>query len=446
MEESKVAFNQTSLVRKFVMDQHVGMERTKETMLKYSPTTGAWEPLTSSTVKLMLSEAVRKTADEYKQSQLPFKTKPSFLNSLEQMTKVVAPLVDTAPKDALLLLKDGVLDLTDKPALRDFNPDYGFTSGSSLRFNPKAKCPRFLKELLGSALPEDDVSLVQRYFGSVLLGPNASHRILLLKGTAGGGKSTLVSLLERVIGYDRVAYLRSNHLAGRFEFGGFLGKRMLTGKDVPGDALSVDGAKLMKSLVGGDLLEGEIKYVAEKKQLVGDFQLVIACNNNLLIAPDEDPDAWRRRLLVVEFSRPKPTAPISDFAEKLFQEEGEGILAWLVEGAVQHRTELKKTGNFKLTKEQQGRIDDLIDASRSVEFFVQNRLNLEKGKNLPVQSIVAAYQEFCKERNWTAVTERQVENQLGTLMAKVHGVAKRNDVPLENGKLVRGFYGVSLAE
>ena len=50
MEESKVAFNQTSLVRKFVMDQHVGMERTKETMLKYSPTTGAWEPLTSSKI------------------------------------------------------------------------------------------------------------------------------------------------------------------------------------------------------------------------------------------------------------------------------------------------------------------------------------------------------------------------------------------------------------
>lgn len=444
-ESGKIDFNQMSIARKFVSDEHIGMERRQETLLKFSPANGAWEPLPTSAVKLMLSEAVRKTAEQYKQSHLPFKTKPSFLNSLEQMTKVVAPAIITQIPDGLLLVKNGVLDLNDKPVLKEFKSEHGFTAASPLAYNANARCKRFLKELLGEALEEEDVSLVQRYFGSVLIGPNAAHRILIIKGTPGGGKSTLVSVLERIIGYDRVAYLRPPHLSGRFEFGGFLGKRLLTGKDVPGDALSVDGAKLLKSLVGGDLLEGEIKYATDKKQLTGDFHVVIACNNSLLIAPDEDPDAWRRRLLLVEFKRPKPAAPIPDFAEKLYQEEGEGILAWLVEGAMLHKKELKQIGNFKLTKEQQGRIDDLIDASRSVAYFVENCLKVTAGKNMAGQQIVDAYQAYCKKRNWTALTDRQVENQLGTVVMKVHGLTKRNDVLL-NKKMVRGFYGIELVE
>ncbi len=444
-ENKKIDFNQMSLARKFVSDEHIGVERTDETFLKFLPMNGAWEQVPASNVKLMLSEAVRKTAEQYQQTHLPFKTKPSFLNSLEQMVKVVAPSVTTKTRDGLLLVKNGVLDLADKPVLHKFKPEHGFTAASPLAYNENAKCKRFLKELLNEALEEDDVSLVQRYFGSVLLGPNTSHRILIIKGTPGGGKSTLVSVLERIIGYERVAYLRSQHLSGRFEFGGFVGKRLLTGKDVPGNALSIDGAKLLKSLVGGDLLEGEIKYVADKQQITGDFHVVIACNNNLLIAPDEDPDAWRRRLLLVEFKRPKPTAPIPDFAEQLYQEEGEGILAWLVEGAMQHKKELKKLGNFKLTDEQQGSINDLIDASRSVEYFVQHCLKLTAGKNLAGQQIVDGYQTYCKKRNWAALTDRQVENQLGTLMSKVHGLTKRNDVLL-NKKMVRGFYGIAIVE
>ena len=196
-ETGKVEFNQTSLVRKFVADEQIGIEQTKEMALKYLPTTGAWEPLTSSGVKLMLSGAVRGTAQRYKQNHLPLKTKPSLLNSLEHMTKVVAPVVNARPPESMVLVKNGVLDLTNKPVLKEFNPDFGFSAASSLAYKPKAKCPRFIKELLETALPDDDVSLVQRYFGSVLIGPSASHRILLLKGTAGGGKSTLVSVLER---------------------------------------------------------------------------------------------------------------------------------------------------------------------------------------------------------------------------------------------------------
>lgn len=399
-ENGKIEVNQTSVVRKFAADENIGVEPAKGTLVKYTQGTGAWSPVPSTMVKGDLAEFMRKMAEEYKQKSVAFKTKPSFLNSLENMLEVVAPQITPQYHEGLVLVKNGVLDLTgNKPAVKAFSPDYGFTTASSLAYKPSAKCHRFLNDLLKAALGPDDVSLVQRYFGSVLLGTNASQRILVLKGTPGGGKSTLVSVLERVIGLDRVSCLRSSHLDGRFEIGGFLGKRMLTGKDVPGDVLSVNGAKLLKSLVGGDLLEGEIKYVADKKQLVGNFHVVLACNNNLRIALDGDDDAWRRRLLLVQFDRPKPAVPVVDLAEQLIQGEAEGILAWLVEGAIQHSKELKQSGNFKLTTEQQLRIDDLIDASQSVTYFVRKGLELKTDSKLTVQLIVDGYQGFARNGN-----------------------------------------------
>jgi len=115
-------------------------------------------------------------------------------------------------------------------------------------------------------------------------------------GTAGGGKSTLVSIVEKMLSETNVAHLRTKHLNGRFETAAFLGKRILVGKDVPGDTLSEKGARLLKSLVGGDLLQAEIKYNPTKQMLRGNFHVVIASNTNLRIALDGEPSIATRRV------------------------------------------------------------------------------------------------------------------------------------------------------
>jgi phage/plasmid-associated DNA primase len=87
-----------------------------------------------------------------------------------------------------------------------------------------------------------------------LLGGNPAHRFLVLRGTAGGGKSTLVEIIETVIGPHNVAQLRVHLLTERFEIAGFLGKTLLCGKDVPGNFLDNRAAHVIKPLTGGDRL------------------------------------------------------------------------------------------------------------------------------------------------------------------------------------------------
>ena len=137
-----------------------------------------------------------------------------------------------------------------------------------------------MNELLGPALAPEDIDLLQRFLGAVLLGGNAAQRFLILYGGAALGKSTLVTLVEWLIGLDNVAHFRADHLASRFETSAFRDKVLLTAKDVPGDYLAHKGAKMIKALVGGDFFEAEIKY-GGKSRLHGNFNLIVTSNSRL---------------------------------------------------------------------------------------------------------------------------------------------------------------------
>ena len=109
------------------------------------------------------------------------------------------------------------------------------------------------------ALDKEDIDLLLRWAGSVLLGVNYAQRFAILEGTSGSGKSTFVGVLEAIIGERNLAQLRTRHLGDRFEIGRFVGKIFLGGKDVRGNFLEEKGAEVIKCLVADDNLTAEIK-------------------------------------------------------------------------------------------------------------------------------------------------------------------------------------------
>lgn len=353
---------------------------------------------------------------------------------------------DVAAEDltGLFHVGNGILDLRGKsPKLLRHDPKYPFRMSAGIRYDPKAKCPRFTDELLGAALGKDDISLLQKYFGSVPLGPNTCHGILLIRGTAGGGKSTLVSVIEKVFGEDTVAELHTQHLAGRFEASAFIGKRMLIGKDVPGDMLTQKGARKLKSLTGGDLLHAEIKYNPVKHPMRGDFHVMITSNNRLKIALDGDEDAWRRRLLIVDFENEKPTKPIPNFADKLVAAEGSGILNWLITGAMRYRAELDKKGVLELTEQQQQRVAMLLHDSDSVLSFVDQCVIKDAESDVSSDELLLGYYANCQKNAWTPVSGHAFRTRIKDLLCEHFYACDRHDIN-RDGKAVRGFKGLAL--
>ena len=83
--------------------------------------------------------------------------------------------------------------------MRPFSPDYHSRNRCDIVYDPAADCPRFKEHLLSPLMEEDDVELMQKYFGQCLLGRNLTQSILLLTGSGGSWKGTVANLLELLV-------------------------------------------------------------------------------------------------------------------------------------------------------------------------------------------------------------------------------------------------------
>jgi phage/plasmid-associated DNA primase len=206
----------------------------------------------------------------------------------------------------------------------------------------------------------NDAALIQKWAGSLLAGPNQSQVILVLLGASGTGKGTLVNILTRLVGVEAAAELRVEQLDGRFEMSALVGKRLLVGMEINPNLLNGDGLGRLKALVGQDRMEAELKGRNRRASINGDFHVVLYGNQLNQQPWSADLDAFRRRLLIVEYSKQPPATVIPNLADSLWLEEGSGILNWAVEGVSCYRADLQQAGRFVLTVEQQRRVNRVI--------------------------------------------------------------------------------------
>jgi P4 family phage/plasmid primase-like protien len=447
-EKGKLTLNSMYFVARFARSGDVLFEPGENCFYGYQAERGLWRRQTAAALKIELAEGLKEYADAQAPAdgaQIINARNERFLAGLANLLQGHVEETDAFEREhGVVHVSNGMLHLDADPVwLRPFDAGYRSRNAAPVAYDPTADCPRFRSELLESALEPDDVSLVQRYAGACLLGRNLAQKILVLIGTAGGGKSTWLEILERMLGTENVSELRTEHLAERFESARFIGKQLLTGKDVRGRFLEEEGAHKLKALVGHDLLDTECKGSRADFKVRGDFSVVITCNSRLRVKLDGDADAWRRRLLIVKYERPKPEQPERDFALHLLAEEGPGILRWMVEGARAHLAELKECGDYRLSDRQGQRVNALLAESDSVREFIRQRVEACSGADVAVYELVEAYAAFCDAMGWEPLSSRRVENALADAMQELRRAARRNGI-MRGGSAKRGFENVRL--
>jgi putative DNA primase/helicase len=240
---------------------------------------------------------------------------------------------------------NGMLRLSDRQLL-PFSPTYRRRNKLAVDFKLGAKCPLFLETLMQPALDAEDLDLLQRWCGLALIGENLAQRLLILTGTAGGGKGTFIRVLVGILGQTNVASLRTQLLNERFELGRFLGKTLLYGADVPEKFLNHRGASVLKSLTGGDPVTLEFKRSNESPMVVCKFNAIVTCNSRLTVHLEGDTDAWRRRLVIINYEKPKPENVIANLSEQILENEGSGVLNWQLEGLEKVRADSCRETDF----------------------------------------------------------------------------------------------------
>jgi P4 family phage/plasmid primase-like protien len=412
------------------MEHEVLFEPEEGEFYSYAPARGLWSRKSRDAIAWDFAQDFKSVADASGKPGLLCKRSNQFLRGLtQQLAGAVERRNAFEREPGLIHLANCVLDLRcSPPRTHSFRSSFRSRNQVPVPLDEEARCPRFLDDLVRSAVSDADANLLQRVAGSLLLGPNIAQRFALLYGTAGAGKSTWISLMRRMIGEANVTQLRTKHLEERFELYFYVGKTLLIGPDVPGDFMQAPGAHVVKALVGGDPLTAERKQGGEAIQIRGVFNVLLSCNSRLRIRLDGDTEAWRRRMLPILYNRPKPAKPDPLFLDRLFSEEAPGVLMWMINGARQLLREFDEVGGYRLDKVHEDRIDSLLAESDSVRHFVRHGLAVESGETVTLEEIQVAYSAYCDAKGWRPETYKRAGFGLVDAISEIHRLTPRHDI------------------
>lgn len=433
----------------FAYRHDVLYEKEEERFYIYDSARGLWEKSSDQDVSYLGTQML---LDVSREKSLPILQGPRFraaakMSAINNHLKGMVGKRDIFKnRRGLIHVKNGMIDLTESTdgsiRVMPFAPHYYSRNQIPVSFDPEADCPNFLERLLGAGLTDDNVSLMQRWSGLMLLQDNIYQKIMILTGTPGGGKSTVMAVFQKIVGQDNCAQLRTEQLLERFEMAGFIGKTTLIGADVPGNFLMQRGAYKLKQLTGGDFFQAEIKTARDLVTLYGNFNVGITCNSRLRISMDSDSGAWDRRLVIIKYDAPKPKKAIPNFADWLVSTEGPGILNWMIEGAL----EILSSKQFKMTGKQRRAVTDLLEESDSMRSFLRACVQPSgREHDVTTEELAEAYHNFCNARSWDALPSGSFERKLPDLMLEMFRANKNNNIKRDNTKR-RGFSRLKLVD
>ena len=415
----------------------------------YNPSRGLWQIITQDAIREAVSTRIMvRSRDEDQPSLAKQITTAKLKGIVSALSGIVEKRGAFQEKRRIIHVRNGVVRFTPDGDVQfgGFDPDDFSRNQSPYEFDETAECPRFLAELIHPAVSADDADLIQRWAGLALFGYNLPQRFMVLDGTPGGGKGTLVKIIQSLVGIENSYQLRTDCLNDRFEMYRYRGKTMLIGPDVAGDFLMHKGASRLKVLVGGDPLSVEAKGSNQDFAMFGTFNILITCNSRLQVRLDGDVGAWRRRLLIVRYENPPVQKRILDFERLLLREEGPGILRWALAGFVKLQADFDELGDFRLTDAQRGRVESLLAESDSLPIFIRDRLVKITGGTITTGELMQRYSEFCADQKWNALPAGVVEAKTEDLMLQTWQVPKAHSIERDGKKANRGWRGVAFKE
>lgn len=302
------------------------------------------------------------------------------------------------------------------------DPAGAFHSRStSVPYDTNMETPRwntFISQICGG--DEDLICYLQCLVGYSATGVTDSHILPFLHGPGGNGKSVLMDVITTLLGDYATSAPTKFLLAGSgqhdTEIARLAGQRMVVCSEVNPNQ-KFDEAKL-KLLTGGDLLTARFMYrdyftwkPTHHLWLMGNHQPRVAAGG----------ESFWRRLRVIPFPYTVPADKrIPGLDAILIEEEGPGILAWIVAGA-----QMVLKGGLIEPSVVTIATDTYAEEEDSLARFLEDRVVREEGVRTPTADLVHDFKRWCQEEHEPDMTlqmfGREVRQRFGIKQEKSNG-------------------------
>lgn len=224
-----------------------------------------------------------------------------------------------------------------------------------------------------------------------------------------------------------------------------MGKTLLAGKESRSSFFTAKGMSTIKSLVGGDDLRAEAKNSNEHEMIEGTFNVIIVGNSipKLEFESKDDKSAYSRRFRWIRCKDFKPEKPIPNLAQKIFSEEGSGILNFALDGA----KKILVSESMSCNNLQEARLDYLFGSSEPLDLFLASCVESNRNTTITSDELYAAFTDFSISMGWTPWIQREFQKRIPDAMLCHFQRPLRRDVPRRraiDGKMTNraGFFHV----
>jgi putative DNA primase/helicase len=258
----------------------------------------------------------------------------SAVRVLRSMPGMRAQADDFDTHDHQLNTPDGVIDLRDGTVV-ETHPSLMHTKQTGCHYDPSMQTPKW-DGFLRTTFDGDEamIGYVRRLAGLSAIGEVTEHVLPFLYGAGQNGKTVFLETLQAVLGDYAIeaphGFLNAGRDKHETELANLQGRRLVVASEV-NENTKFDEAK-MKTLTGGDRITARLM-----RQDYFTFQpthtLWLMGNNQPKVTTGEH-SFWRRLRLIPFAHRVSDAEKIEGLHQQLVTEEGPGILAWIVRGAL----------------------------------------------------------------------------------------------------------------
>lgn len=278
--------------------------------------------------------------------------------------------------------------------LEKHSPALGAMSKLPITHDPIA-IPHAFNEWLDQVLGDDPeiIRHMWEVIGYLLMTGNPKHKIFLLHGPGGNGKSTMLRVIRYCLGRENYSSLSLHQLVeDRFATSSLYGKIANISGDLSSKYLA--DPQILKEISGGETISASRKFGHSFE--FDPYAVPIFASNEFFRTSDTS-DGWRRRWEVIDFNRKVDgTRP---FDEQILFDDAAGIFNLAMEGL----RRMMQRGHFdppQIARDATARLHDSADPFM-LWMDEDENVTLGPDETCPTTDVYGRYSRWCRRNGYT---------------------------------------------